>query len=180
MTWLWAYDATQEYGIEADIRNLEEIDDWPTHLSKPLKGFPVIDIEIERCNGPLPDFFNVGPFRIVSARLMAVVERCGGHAQFLPASIDWAGALGPYFYMHVLDELPCMDKKHSEFTIEQGFIDEIRRFVLDESVANQRPMFRLKKSYSTPLFVSDELADAIKSAKIAGVLLVPPNTFKNC
>lgn len=180
MTWLWRYDTTQE-SIEATIRNIDAIEEWPTHLHVPLgKGFPVVDIQIKRSSGPLPDFFPVGPLDIVSGRLKAVIERCGGHAEFLPVSIrgvTLAPTIGAYFYMRSLDELPCMDAKQSEFTMEDEFIHEIRRFVLDESIAKQRPMFQLEKSYLSPLFVSDELADALRAAKISGVQLLPPNTF---
>jgi hypothetical protein len=80
--------------------------------------------------------------------------------------------------MHPLDELPCMDAKQSEFTMDDDYIDRISRLVIDESIAKRKPMFRLAKSYVMPLFVSDDLADALRSENVTGVSLEPPGSFK--
>ena len=180
MTWLWEYDDSGGYDIVATIRNMEALDKWAVELSDPLgQGFPVVDIAL-KSSGLLPDFFPVGPLRIVSARIKDVVERLGGHAEFFPVSIRGPGifpSIGAYFFMHPLDELPCMDAKQSEFTMDDDYIDRISHFVIDESVARRKPIFRLAKSFVMPLFVSHELADSLRSSNVTGVSLEPPSAF---
>jgi hypothetical protein len=182
VTWLWKYDSSKGYNVVTAIRNMDAVDEFKVVLSPPLgPRFPVVDMDVT-CEGVLPEFFRAGPLRIVSGRIRAVVQQAGGRAEFFPVAIRTAGeppSVGKFFFMHPLDELSCMDEKRSEFTMDNGYIDNVTRFVIDESIARQKPMFRLARSFLMPLFVSDALADALRSLNAAGVALLPAESFRH-
>lgn len=183
MSWLWKAGDPGSYGVEPHIRNMDDLDPWNTESSEPLgRGFPTLDIEVRASPGAVPDSFDVGPLRIVSGRIKDVIERAGGGAEFFPVSIRGPGiapSIGSYYYLHPLDELACMDQERSVFTLDDGYIDRVSRFVIDESIAKRKPLFRLARCYALPLFVSDALADSLRALNASGVRLLPPESFKH-
>jgi len=181
MARLWRVDVSVDYLPEVSILNVEASDDWEVTLTKPLgSDFPVLDMEYED-EEPLPDYFQVGPFGVVSQKIKTLVEMANASAEFFAVRMfrKKRRLNKAFFFMHPTQELDCLDRQRSKVIMKGAYITRIKRLVLDESVAGTSPLFRLAKSVDVILLTSDELAQSIIDAGASGVSFVAPETYSS-
>lgn len=87
--------------------------------------------------------------------------------EFLPINLESE----PFFAIHVLTTLDCLDMKRSEIVrFPSGGIMDIDKFVLKAGCVAEHAMFRLKKAESKYVFVSDEFKSVVTKNNLKGAI----------
>ncbi len=106
---------------------------------------------------------------------MKVLEPLGIHRlQFVPADVQVKGATFRYWYVHVFNEIACMDRQRSVFTLSpNGWVGDVERLVLDETVLAEIPIekrlvFRLEE-YTSSISSSSSIVEKVMAIKPEGL-----------
>jgi hypothetical protein len=119
-------------------------------LTAPILGsFPVLTLQCRRREA-VPDYFESGSKPIVSAKFRNLAERFSVAAEFLPVNLlDYQGNPargGPYWFMHMLEEIDCIDLEQSEYETlsdrPDSLLRRVRKLSFRPEMIGDRAMFR--------------------------------------
>jgi hypothetical protein len=141
----------------------------------PLKQpFPHVVIDLL---GPKADYFKIGPMRVVSDRLAAIVRASVGKGvvEFHPVQVmRGVKALEDgYFCMHVIREVDALDWKKADYVPLKDWADELQQVVLMPAKTKGNKLFWLARVTAPALLVRSDLAEEILSAGLTGASFVP-------
>ncbi|MCG7392412.1 hypothetical protein MHY87_05780 [Microvirga sp. ACRRW] len=186
--WLWdeRVSASQVYPVVV-IKNLIDITQHGFFAGHPLpEELPPFQLKA-LSKSPLPDYFEAGIFRFISARLKRHLEEMQVSGfECRPAHIKHRGQTltDTHFYFHVYQMVDCFDLVHSTYEMDTGpkgpYISKIRVLHLDESKIGDHPLFHV----GTPgaeynLIVSDALAESLLRSKFIGCGFKLPADIEN-
>ncbi|MGB8808867.1 MAG: DUF1629 domain-containing protein [Acinetobacter calcoaceticus] len=153
---------------------------------KLTKGEPISDknikIEIDLIEEYEPaDYFHVGSLFIVSSKLKDILERKQVSAEYFSIKLYKPNGIPiqtKYFFVNLLKKIDCINKEHSRYTQEKGFIDEIYKLVVDVDKAENEVLFRIDKIFNNIILVHDSLIYLIKSLGCTGVNFINIDDWK--
>lgn len=123
--------------------------------------------------------------KLVSAKLKKLIESLGSDCEFIPAiikSTETGEINDSFFVMNVLNVIPCLDYKKSDYeplvkSIPNGPISLNYIALIPESL-NSYNVVRMKES-KEEIVVDRVFVDACKKEKIKGVLLVKEGNVRS-
>jgi hypothetical protein len=145
-----------------------------------IDRFPGARIRIDS-DGPPVDFFSCGPLFIVSNRIVAVIEKFPARYELFPVNVEYRGhpySEENYFFLHIRDEVDCLDKSASIYIEKAGYLGDFRKLAIDESKIRGNNLFRLARAYQTIVLTSDGLAESAEAAGIVGASFIAPSAFR--
>jgi len=145
-----------------------------------IDKFPGARIRIDSEEPPV-DFFSCGPLFIVSHRMVSVIEKFPASYELFPVNVEYRGepyTEARYFFLHILDEIDCLDKSASTYIEKKGYQGDFRKLAVDESKIGGKNLFRLAKTYQTIVLTSDDLAVTAEAAGVVGARFIAPSEFR--
>ena len=127
---------------------------------------------------PFPDFSRDGNgCPVFSEKLKILFDRLGiDNVDYYPAEIIEFGEnerTSGYYAANIIGLVKCMDYDASEYEEdEDGLIDDIELLVIDESAANNFPLFRLREMRNV-ILIHERYKELIEDVGITGLQLVP-------
>jgi hypothetical protein len=172
LVWKSDFDNPPHY-TRASILDMKALKGVKLAAGLPLAGkLPELRLEIIS-DYPPADYFNAGLLFIVSARLRGVLESVNALVEYHPVVLLKDGRefkeSGDYYFANLLEKVDCFDFENSTYTRDGEFIDKITKLAIDEGKADDKPLFRLARSYDVIVLASDALAQAASAAGVTGV-----------
>jgi len=170
---VWLEDSTTR--PKAHFRNLADLRNAKLTQPQPLPAnLPriVIDITV----GDVPDYFECGPLRLMSGRLVALLStdcRPGIDIEFIPVDVFREEKKLEYWFGHVLAQVDCLDRERSRYTMADGMVDAIDHLEIDAGRAQGHRIFRVAKTYEYLVCVDAALSEQIKEASTGSVFVLP-------
>jgi len=105
---------------------------------------------------------------LVSERAKSVIDKItSDKVEFLP--YDFQGI--PYYLINPMELIPCLDKEQSKLLMSSTIKDKIliiEQYCLIESFIEGHQLFRMKECPLKGPFVTDEIVNGIREAKLSG------------
>jgi hypothetical protein len=144
-------------------------------------SLPEIKIGIES-EYPVSDYFNVGPFFVVSERLRALFDKANAAVEYHLVTLSKNGQFvdnkEPYYFANLLEKVDCFDFEKSIYTLDDGFVDTIKLLEIDESKANGKILFRIDRAYDIITLVNQDLHDLVLAEGVTGVKFYTPTDWR--
>jgi hypothetical protein len=174
---VWVEDPTTR--PRATIRSVADLRDTKLTLPLPLRGtLPKVIIDV--APGRLPDYFECGPLRLVSRKLMTILAaecRDGEPIEFIPVDVFQGQAKHDYWFGHVLDLVECLDLEKSRYTTADGIVDAIDHLEIVAERTLGHKVFRVAGTYEYLVCVDAALSELIATAS-SGSTFVEPSAWR--
>ena len=169
-----AFAPNQRRVRNLDIDSLGDVDVYST--TPVISQWPKrLRLEVMK-SAPLPDYFSVGPLRLISANLRAVCESLDVDAEYLPITLlrtNKSKSDQDYFFCHLLGSVECFDAKSSKCSYrdkEKQVVDEVTKLVINFQKAEKsgKHLFRMEG----PAFVilaSDTFVERVNGTGVKGM-----------
>lgn len=173
------YDNQDTY-VQAVVRNMEDLMDVKLTLCDSVADkLKVIKLELDNPPDILPDYFESGPLIIVSDAFKKMAETHNVKAEFFPVELETKSGKSlhgvNYFFMHILEEVDCVDKYQSIYEMDDDFYDSFSKLVLDSSKVKGKCLFRLAYTYDPITCVTEGLAKEL--SRFSGFRLLKPSDW---
>jgi len=159
--------------VDAVVKNMEVLRGVKVTLFDPL-DIPRLVIELNSENN-IPDYFESGPLPIISESLRQLFLGYDVEAEYFPVELQSNKIqleLSQYYFMHILEQVDCIDANASIFELDDGYFDNISKLVLKPEKTTGKHLFRAAKTYDLIKCVSEEMADKLSS--YSGLRLISP------
>jgi hypothetical protein len=153
----------------------------PVTVTEPVKlrlGAPVPK------NPVMVDYHSL-PKPVVGQKIFNVLNPLNiDGTQLLPADVEMPdGEKLRYWLLHVFNKITCLDRDKSICDIDDGYVMDIERLVLDEDILQNIPVekrlvFVLKESVSTCLF-HKSIMDAVMAVNPVGCRFFPVTSWND-
>lgn len=179
---VWKADFYNEiYYTRGTIRDISVLKKIKLTKGEPISDKNIkIDIDLFEEYEPA-DYFHVGSLFIVSSKLKDILERKQVSAEYFLIKLYKPNGIPiqtEYFFVNLLRKIDCINKEHSRYTQEEGFIDEIYKIVVDVDKAKNEVLFRIDKIFNNIILVHDSLSYLIKSLGCTGVNFIKIDDWK--
>jgi len=179
---VWKADFYNEiYYTRGTIRDISVLKKIKLTKGEPISDKNIkIDIDLIEEYEPA-DYFHVGSLFIVSSKLKDILERKQVSAEYFLIKLYKPNGIPiqtKYFFVNLLRKIDCINKEHSRYTQEEGFIDEIYKLVVDVDKAENEVLFRIDKIFNNIILVHDSLSYLIKSLGCTGVNFIKIDDWK--
>lgn len=142
------------------------------------ESFPRLELSIESKARP-NDYIKSGPLFIASEKLKDIFEKFKIEMEVFPVVMRQNNDLVDvqYYYLHLLEEVDCIDRSKSEFTLDENYIDEIDSLVIDKDRLEGTSFVKVANCIDSILIASSELVDEVLGSGITGVRFVDPENW---
>ncbi|EOL8947296.1 hypothetical protein NNQ28_00900 [Cronobacter dublinensis] len=168
-----AYD--DDLHTDATVTNMNDVMFFNVTLPEKIgSNFPLLQLELDSDLRP-NDYFNSGPFVIVSLKMKRILESVGADYEYFDVIITSDTATypkGDFFFAHLLCEIDFLNKEKSVYTpyeSNNAFIERIEKVVIDEKRMGGAPAAMLKNCFENVTVYQDKLVDKMIQESITGV-----------
>jgi hypothetical protein len=176
---IWKDTDSEDQFTDATVVNLSSLQPFKlTMCDRFGSDFPGLELTIESKGVP-NDYIKSGPLFIASERLKGVFEKFDVKMEVFPVVMRQNNYLvdGQYYYLHFLEEVDCIDKSKSEFTLDENYIDEIDKLVIDTDRLEGTNFVKVANCIDFILIASSEMVDEVLGSGITGVRFVDPEDW---
>lgn len=159
---------------DATVTNMRDIMHFKVTSTLELgKSFPVLNVKVDSENSP-GDYFMSGPFLIISSEVRNIFDKHNCKFEYFDVVVNHNGNVieqGCFYFAHILCEKSFIDKDESIYSLDDDYIDEISKLVINNDSIAEESIVSLAKSFELVLIVNESLANEIIEKKITGVEL---------
>ncbi|EOU9605671.1 hypothetical protein QMT25_08340 [Cronobacter dublinensis] len=160
---------------DVTVTNMNDVMSFNVTLPEKIgSNFPLLQLELDSDLRP-NDYFNSGPFVIVSLKMKRILESVGADYEYFDVIITSDTATypkGDFFFAHLLCEIDFLNKEKSVYTpyeSNNAFIERIEKVVIDEKRMGGAPAAMLKNCFENVTVYQDKLVDKMIQESITGV-----------
>ena len=125
-----------------------------------------------------PDFFFVGPMRVVSVRLREALLSLDARCEFFELDAQTIKPSPKFYFCNFLDSIDCFDREHSTYKEETGFALNIKTVALLDT-PDPAPVYRITNTIPVLIAVSDTASPLLLTHRFTGFKLVSPQDWIN-
>jgi hypothetical protein len=184
MVKVWTQDSTRHrFTIAEPAKNSPKIPQ-PWTFRPLAESFPKPRLNVS--GRYVNDFFVIGSWRVVSARLKEILEHFQVKAEYFETTLFHKAkpyAAQKFYFLHLMDQVEAIDPNRSDVAMSTtpgftDFITSVEKLAIQEKKAKGHPMFRIAKCFVTIICVCDALAAAVENAGVTGARFVEPSEWR--
>lgn len=168
------------FSVRATIVNMEALRGVKRTAGASFGGsFPRLKLRLDD-EGEAADFFESGPFIVISKRMRAILSELGCVVEYHGIDlvrIDGAPHKDGYCIANIVAAIDCFDYRRAIYEMDGDYIDRIDVLAIKEELAGDAPIFRLKNSYDNIVFAGESLVARCRDGSISGVEFVSPQQW---